>query len=92
MFIHEALDKAIESKTSIRRKAWINCGLEWELSLTEPVTAITMHKDRCCWNPTVQDLKANDWELCLHLYGNGELIEANGDITTNKDDSVHELP
>lgn len=73
MYIHEAVKQAIERKTNIRRRKWN--GFEWELSPTEPITAFTLHKGGVCWNPTVDELMADDWEICSRLYGNGELIE-----------------
>jgi hypothetical protein len=61
MFIHEAIKEATERKAHIRRKWWGKCGVElWTI---EPITIY--HKSNCPsrWNPTVDDLMADDWEV-----------------------------
>ena len=60
MFIHEAIKEAVDKKASIRRSEW--AVFEWALMPTEPITGVSKHKS-FCWNPTPDDLMADDWEV-----------------------------
>lgn len=61
MFIHEAVKEAIEKKSNIARKRWEGSG--WGLMLMEPIGCYDNAKKPVCWNPTPEDLVADDWEV-----------------------------
>ena len=61
MFIHEAINKAINTTSTIRRRSWRESGVEF--MLTEPITICVKDKRPAFWNPATDDLMANDWEV-----------------------------
>lgn len=58
MFIHEAVREAMEKKANISRKRWN--GFDWGLILMEPIGCYARNKKPRCWNPTPEDLIADD--------------------------------
>ena len=66
MLIHEAAKKAAGKGEIIRRKAWKNCGWEGEsfyLKLSKEDTPMKLFPTGKYWNPTPDDLTADDWEV-----------------------------
>lgn len=61
MFIHEAIEEANKNTSAIARKQWSAFG--WCLLLTEPIFCCARNKEPACWNPTPEDLIADDWEV-----------------------------
>jgi hypothetical protein len=68
MFIHEAVKEAMENGKSLRRKVWRQCGWEDESErfkltptrMDSPFMTFAMGK---YWNPCVEDVVADDWEV-----------------------------
>ena len=66
MFIHEAAKEAMAKDTAVRRKTWKDCGWEGESFYLRqykgdmPVKLLPVGR---CWNPTPDDLMADDWEV-----------------------------
>ncbi|MTK05574.1 MAG: DUF2829 domain-containing protein [Hungatella sp.] len=61
MFIHEAIKEAIDTTSTIRQKSWREC--EIEFILTDPIAMCIKGKQPTFWNPTPNDLMADDWEV-----------------------------
>lgn len=61
MFIHEAVKKAINTSSVIRRGSWKESGVKFILN--EPIGICVKHKEPKFWNPTPDDLMADDWEV-----------------------------
>lgn len=67
MFIHEVIKKAIDTTSTIRRQSWRESGVEF--ILTEPIAICVKHKEPKFWNPTPNDLMADDWEVTTEAVG-----------------------
>lgn len=61
MFIHEVIKKVIDTTSPIRRQPWKDNGID--LILTEPIAMCIKGKEPVFWNPTPNDLMADDWEV-----------------------------
>jgi len=61
MLIHEVIKKAIDTTLTIRRQSWRGSGVEF--MLTEPIALLKKHSEPKFWNPTPDDLMADDWEV-----------------------------
>lgn len=68
MHIHEAAKKALESQSALKRTEWEKKGLNIIVIPTNknmPLDVDTIGKFQCRkpnWNPTPEDLMADDWE------------------------------
>lgn len=66
MFIYEAVKEAMAKGTAARRKAWKDCGWEGEsfyLRQDKGDTPVKLLPIGRYWNPTPDDLMADDWEV-----------------------------
>ncbi|EXG84475.1 Protein of unknown function (DUF2829) [Clostridium sp. ASBs410] len=61
MFIHEAVKEAISKNATIGRESWRESGIEY--LLTEPIAICKKSNEPRFWNPTTDDLMADDWEV-----------------------------
>ena len=61
MFIHEVIKKVIDTTALIRRQSRKESGVEF--MLTEPIAICVNGKQPTFWNPTPDDLMADDWEI-----------------------------
>jgi len=62
MFIHEAVNEAMEKDLYIRRKRWPTCIMK-PTNTSDCVMGVFKNKMVRCWNPQANDLTADDWEV-----------------------------
>lgn len=69
MLIQEAVKKALESQSAVKRTEWEEKGLRVIVIPTTksmPLDIDTIEESQCRkpnWNPTPEDLMADDWEV-----------------------------
>ena len=69
MFIQEAVRKALENQSALRRTGWEKEGLDVIVipgNRYMPLDVERVEKSQCRkpnWNPTLEDLMADDWEV-----------------------------
>lgn len=61
MFIHEAVRKAIDTTYTVRRKQRRDTGVKFILNNQTGICVKC--KEPRLWNPTPNDLMADDWEV-----------------------------
>lgn len=65
MDIVTAVKKAYPKNAYIARKMWIDAGLNWKILPTNSLPCLIMKGTEAHghWNPNVEDLTAEDWEI-----------------------------
>ena len=69
MYIHEAVEKALNSKSGLKRTAWktqLADVVVIPVCEVMPLDIDMLGKSQCRahnWNPTPEDLMADDWEV-----------------------------
>ena len=77
MNIVEATKKA-DSKHAIRRKSWVSNSLVLVPTNSTFLTAMIFQSViNVRWEPSKEDLIADDWEICLNPLGNYDPLESN---------------